>query len=321
MYRFLVSRRWLTYLSLAIVFAITCVLLSRWQMARLDEAKSNIDRVTRNYDAAPVPFTQATGEFASLPTDSEWKQVELRGSYDTTHTKVVRNRPNSGQPGYEVVVPFRLDSGQTVIVDRGWLPIGNKQAGRPDAIPAPPAREASVVVRLRPSEPALDRGAPEGQLASIDLPGYAQQLPYSILTGAYGMLASENPAPAQPAPASLPKPQPDEGMHLSYALQWLAFAVLMFIGFGYAARQQAKNDAIDAAATAAERAAAATDGTDRGGEAAGATDDAGPPASREDVHRAANEAAARAARFAPRRKRRPTAEEEEDAILDAQGFH
>ncbi|WP_369047269.1 SURF1 family protein [Sinomonas sp. P10A9] len=318
MYRFLVSRRWLTYFGLAIVFAIACVLLSRWQMARLDEAKANIDLVTRNYDAAPVPFAQAAGDFVSMPTESEWKQIELRGSYDIAQTRVVRNRPNSGQPGYEVVVPFRLDSGQTVVVDRGWLPIGNKEAGRPDAVPAPPAGPTTVVVRLRPSEPALDRGAPEGQLASIDLPGFAQQLPYPVLAGAYGMLASESPAPAQ-TPASLPKPQPDEGMHLSYALQWLAFAVLMFIGFGYAARQQAKNDAIDAAAeTAAAAAAAELD--DREPADAG-TNDGAAGSSREDARRAASEAAARAARFEPRKKRRPTTEEEEDAILDAQGFH
>ena len=70
MYRFLISRRWLTYLGLAIVFAIACVLLSRWQMARLDEAKANVDLVTRNYDAPPVPFTQAATEFAALPPDT-----------------------------------------------------------------------------------------------------------------------------------------------------------------------------------------------------------------------------------------------------------
>ncbi|GHG40549.1 hypothetical protein GCM10012320_02090 [Sinomonas cellulolyticus] len=321
MYRFLFSRRWLSYLVLAIIFAIACVLLSRWQMSRLDEAKANVDLVTRNYDATPVPFAQAAGDFSSLPAGHEWKQVELHGSYQTADTRVVRNRPNNGQPGYEVVVPFRTDSGQTVIVDRGWLPIGNKEQGRPDTVPAPPAGAATVVVRLRPSEPALDRGAPEGQLASIDLPAYAQQLSYPILTGAYGLLASEDPAPAQPAPAALPKPQPDEGTHLSYALQWLAFAVLMFIGFGYAARQQARNAAIDAAAEAAEAAAELEgDAAATAGPEAGADDDAARLA-REDARRTAREAAERAARFAPRRKKRPTAEEEEDAILDAQGFH
>ena len=47
-------------------------------------------------------------------------------------------------------------------------------------------------------------------------------------------------------PFPFPKPSTDEGTHLSYSLQWFAFGVLMFVGFGYAARQQARNAAIDA---------------------------------------------------------------------------
>ncbi|HKU10919.1 MAG TPA: SURF1 family protein, partial [Sinomonas sp.] len=247
MYRFLFSSRWLTYLGLAILFAVACVLLSRWQMSRLAETQAVIDLVNRNYDAAPVPFAQASAQFEHLSSDHEWQQVSLHGSYQAADTRVVRNRPLNGQPGYEVVVPFRLDSGQTVIVDRGWLPIGNQEQGKPDSVPAPPSGEVTVVVRVRPSEPNLDRGAPSGQLASIDLPAYAGQLNYPILTGSYGLMASETPAAAT-TPTALPKPQPDDGTHLSYALQWLAFGVLMFIGFGYAARQHARNRAIDAAA-------------------------------------------------------------------------
>ncbi|MEA5454392.1 SURF1 family protein [Sinomonas sp. JGH33] len=303
MYRFLFSRQWLTYLGLAILFAIACVLLSRWQMGRLAETQAVIDLVNRNYNAAPVPFGQASDQFAHLSDGREWQQVSLRGSYQTADTRVIRNRPLNGQPGYEVVVPFRLDSGQTVAVDRGWLPIGNQEQGKPDSVPAPPMGEVTVVVHLRPSEPRLDRGAPAGQLASIDLPTYAGQLPYPILTGSYGLMASETPAAAT-TPVSLPKPQPDDGTHLSYALQWLAFGVLMFIGFGYAARQHARNRAIDAAAEAAEAANAARALGDDEAEA----------------RQAADAAAARAARFAPRKRRRPSAEEEEDAILDAQGY-
>jgi cytochrome oxidase assembly protein ShyY1 len=302
-YRFLFSRQWLTYLGLAILFAVACVFLSRWQMSRLAETQAVIDLVNRNYNAAPVPFSQVSDQFKQLGSDHEWQQVSLHGAYDVADTRVVRNRPLNGQPGYEVVVPLRLDSGQTVIVDRGWLPIGNKEQGKPDTVPAPPAGDVTVVVRLLPSEASLNRGAPAGQLAEINLPTYASQLHYPIQTGAYGLMASESPAAAT-TPTALPMPQPDDGTHLSYALQWLAFGVLMFIGFGYAARQHARNKAIDAAAEAAEAASTAQEeGRDHA-----------------EAQRVADAAAARAARFVPKKRRRPTAEEEEDAILDAQGY-
>ncbi|MFJ6026713.1 SURF1 family protein [Pseudarthrobacter sp. NPDC092424] len=291
MYRFLFSSKWLGYLLLAVIFASACVFLGRWQMDRRAETLAEINRVVSNYSAAPVPFAQARDQFRALDPEREWAQVELKGSYDPSGQRIVRNRPLNGQPGYEVLVPFRLDSGETVIIDRGWLPIGNKNPGSPDSVPAPPAGEVTAVVRLKHPEPELQRGAPEGQLASIDLNAYAAQLPYPVLTGAYGQLASETP-PAAGMPYPFPKPSVEEGTHLSYSLQWFAFGVLMFVGFGYAARQQARNAAIDA-------------------------EDDGEPDASGTVHSAVP---ARRRPAPPRRRKRPTAEEEEDALLDAQGY-
>jgi cytochrome oxidase assembly protein ShyY1 len=190
------------------------------------------------------------------------------------------------------VVPFRLVSGETVVIDRGWLPIGNNSPGRPDSIPAPPSGQVTAVVRLKHGEPTLQRGAPDGQLASIDLPAYSAQLGYPLLAGAYGQLASETP-PAAEMPVAFPMPSVEEGTHLSYSLQWFAFGILMFVGFGYAARQQARNAAIDA----------------EDAEAAGAEGGQAKPG-----------AGARRRPPVPRKRKRATAEEEEDAILDAQGY-
>src|SRR6476661_3633636 len=293
MYRFLFSSKWLGYLLLAAVFATACVLLGRWQMDRRAETLAEINRVVSNYSATPIPFAAARQEFISMDAEREWTQVELHGRYDEAGQRIVRNRPLNGQPGYEVVVPFRLVSGETVVIDRGWLPIGNNNPGRPDSIPAPPAGQITAIVRLKHGEPALQRGAPDGQLASIDLPEYSAQLGYPLLTGAYGQLASETP-PAADMPQPFPMPSVEEGTHLSYSLQWFAFGILMFVGFGYAARQQARNAEIDA-------------------------EDAADPAAAADGYlHASNPAPSR--RPVPRKRKTATAEEEEDAILDAQGF-
>jgi cytochrome oxidase assembly protein ShyY1 len=291
MYRFLFSSKWLGYLLLAAIFATACVFLGRWQMDRRAESLAEINRITSNYSATPLPFAEVRDQFSRLDPHREWTQVELKGSYDTAGQRVVRNRPLNGQPGYEVVVPFRLETGETVVIDRGWLPIGNDNPGRPDSVPAPPAGNVTVVARLKHAEPELQRGAPDGQLASIDLAAYSTQLGYPLLTGAYGQLATESPAVAD-MPIAFPKPSTEEGTHLSYSLQWFAFGVLMFIGFGYAARQQARNAAIDA-----EDAEEFADG--------GFHHSSGPVARR---------------RHSPRKRKNATPEEEEDAILDAQGY-
>lgn len=288
MYRFLFSSKWLGYFVLAVIFATACVFLGRWQMDRRAETLAEINRVVSNYSATPIPFAEIKDQFNTLDPEREWTQVQLRGSYDPEGQRVVRNRPLNGQPGYDVVVPFRLITGEAVVIDRGWLPIGNNTPGRPDVVPDPPTGQVTVVARLKPAEPKLDRGAVDGQLASIDLAGFASELPYPIATGAYGQLASEDPA-VQPMPTPFPKPATEEGTHLSYSLQWFAFGVLMFIGFGYAARQQARNAAIDAEEEEDEQIIAA----------------GGTPRKRTP---------------AARKNKRATSEEEEDAILDAQGY-
>jgi cytochrome oxidase assembly protein ShyY1 len=291
MYRFLFSSKWLGYLLLAAIFASACVFLGRWQMDRRAETLAEINRVVTNYSATPIPFADAREQFDQLDPAMEWTQVELRGTYLPDGQRVVRNRPLNGQPGYEVVVPFRLASGETVVIDRGWLPIGNENPGAPDSVPEPPAGDVTAVVRLKHPEPELQRGAPEGQLASIDLDAFAGQLGYPLLTGAYGQLASETP-PAADMPFPFPKPSTEEGTHLSYSLQWFAFGVLMFVGFGYAARQQARNAAIDA------------------------EDDDGTPEGA--PRRAAGGQRRRPS--PPRKRKKATSEEEEDALLDAQGY-
>lgn len=294
-YRFLFSSRWLGYFVAALIFAIACVALGNWQMNRRNAVVENITKIQQNYAGAIVDYDSVADNFAALDPSKEWTQVRMTGTYQTADERVVRNRPLNGAAGYEVLVPLTLTNGDTVIIDRGWLPIGNKTPGHPDSIPQPESGEVTVVARLKPAEPKLDRGAPEGQLASIELDDYAQQLSYPIKTGAYAQLATESPAAAI-NPVAFPSPSIDEGSHLSYALQWIAFGILAFVGFGYAARMQRRNDEFDALEA----------------------EETGVPV---------EELYGRGSAFHPRKHpkvrkpgARPTAEEAEDELLDAQGF-
>lgn len=242
MYRFLFSARWLGWLAIVLVLAAGCVGLGRWQLDRREAVVENIHRIEANYDAAPERYVPGVNGFDTYEAAREWTPVTFTGTYDVAQQVVVRNRPMNGQPGYEVLTPLRLDDGTAVVIDRGWLPIGNVEAGRPDEIPAPPSGRVEVTARMKPGEPAVNRGAPEGQVASIDLLSLADRLDYPLQDAAYGLLALERPAAAQ-TPVAAPKPSIDEGPHLSYSMQWFAFGVLAFVGLGYAARQQRRSDA------------------------------------------------------------------------------
>lgn len=236
-WRFALSRRWLGYLALVVAFAIACTLLSLWQIARRDEARADITRVETNWGADPRPIDELLPELDSFDENLKWSPVTLTGRYLVDEQLLARGRPLDGNPGFEVLVPFQLDDGTVFIVDRGWVPPGSKQDA-PDDVPPPPTGEVTVIARLKAGEPTLaGRSAPAGQVATINLPTIADLVGLPTYTGAYGLLDSEDPAPAT-RPAAVVKPAPDEGPHLSYAFQWVLFALMAFIALGWAIRQE-----------------------------------------------------------------------------------
>jgi cytochrome oxidase assembly protein ShyY1 len=236
-WRFLVSRQWAGYLALTILFAVVCSGLGMWQLARRAEAQVEISRVDANFDAEPVPLAEALPGLDSFEESQKWLPVELTGTYLTDEELLARNRSLNINPGFEVLTPLLLPGGDVFIVDRGWVPTGSDQ-NAPDAVPAAPAGEVTVVVRLKQGEPVLaGRSATGNQVATINLPDIADRLGRDTYTGAYGLMKTEDPAAAE-RPDPVLRPVRDEGPHLSYAFQWFVFALMAFVGLGWAARQE-----------------------------------------------------------------------------------
>jgi cytochrome oxidase assembly protein ShyY1 len=225
------------YVLVAIGFAVACAFLSNWQFDRNESRTAQIALVERNYDAAAVPFASLVGPDGRLDPDDEWHPVTLRGEYLADEQLLVRNRPHGGTSAFEVIVPFQDEDGRIVIVDRGWVPPGEGDV--PDSVPAPPTGEVEVTVRLRPGErlPASGRGAPEGQVPTINLPTIAGIVGGDVVTGAYGQLVAESPA-ADHALGGFDSPTDDPGPHLSYAIQWILFAIMGFVFIGYIIRTE-----------------------------------------------------------------------------------
>ena len=234
---FAISKRWFGYLALVVIFAIGCSLLAMWQLARRDDARAEIDRVEANWESAPRPIDEVLPTLDSFDPDTKWTPVVLNGEYLSDEQVLARGRPRDGNPGFEVLVPFRLDDGTVFIVDRGWIPVGNT-GDTPEAVPAAPAGRVTVVARLKAGEPVVaGRSAPEGQIATVHLPDLAERVGEPVYTGAYGLVASEDPAPAT-APLQQVKPTPDEGPHLSYAFQWFVFGIMALGALVWAVRQE-----------------------------------------------------------------------------------
>jgi cytochrome oxidase assembly protein ShyY1 len=234
--------RWLSWFLLASLFAASCVGLASWQFDRRDQAVSKVQRMVDNYEKPAVSF----GEIADLSLDDvtgfEWTPVELTGSYRISDELLVRNRPIAGQPGFLQIVPFELSSGQLVLIERGWIPADSNLA--PAKSFTPDTQTKTVVARVRLSELTPNRDSPVGFVTSLHLESLAEQVDPSLEQQFYLRLMSESPGePSSPQP--MRKPILDEGNHLSYAVQWIMFALMGFFALFWAIRQEREFQRMD----------------------------------------------------------------------------
>ena len=227
--------RWTGWFIVACTFALACVGLASWQIERRSEAVSKIERVASNYDLEKVSFE----EVSSLSGDSvvayEWRKVELSGSYVADDTLLVRNRAIAGQPGFVQLVPFFLETGETVLVERGWIAADSDLNPSNTFLPSESVK--SLVARVRLGETIPNRESPTGQLTSINLPEIEKIFSFVIEKDFYLRMVSESPSESS-YPQPLSRPVLDEGNHLSYAVQWIIFAVMGFFGLFWAIRQE-----------------------------------------------------------------------------------
>ena len=236
-WKFAFTRRWAGYLALTILFAAVCSGLGLWQLARRADALAEMDKVETNYAAEPVPLDEALPGLTAFDESQKWLPVVMTGTYLTDDELIVRNRPLQINPGFEVLTPLLLADGTVFIVNRGWLPTG-QTAEAPASVPVAPSGVVTVVARLKAGEPLLaGRSATGNQIATINLDEVATRLDLPTYTAAYGLMATEDPAPDE-RPVAVTRPVKDEGPHLSYAFQWFVFALMGFVGLGWAIRQE-----------------------------------------------------------------------------------
>lgn len=239
MYRFLLSARWLGFLLFVLVLAAVCTRLGIWQMHKLDLRLDRNQVITKHFNTAPVDLTAALPAGAEVDKTSEWTRVTAVGTYDVDHEVTVKFTTRDGAPGADVVTPLVLESGDAVLVDRGWIATDNNVT-KPD-VPAPPTGQVTIEGWLRQDNgagPSAVKPA-DGQIRAISSGGMADYVPYDLVDG-YVNLQDQKPASTGTELAAEPKPELGQGPHFFYALQWWFFALLAVVGYFWFARAEAK---------------------------------------------------------------------------------
>ncbi len=240
-------KRWIALGVFAAVLATAFVLLGEWQLRRLDERRESNALVVAHRDQPVAPYSDVmTG---TIGDDDQWYRVSATGTYEGTQFQV-RYRSLDGAYGSEAVAVLTTDRGDTLLVNRGFLP---RQPGHPDGVlPAPPDGEVTVTGYVRRDERGDENATTphENQIRLIDSEALGAAMGVDVVNG-YVQLIESDP-PETDALAPLGEPDLDEGPHLSYALQWFSFTLIGVVGLVVLIRADIRDRKKEKARAAAE---------------------------------------------------------------------
>lgn len=229
---------WKTFLKPGWVFTAAAVLifayfaftvLAPWQLHKNEAKTERNHNIEAAFETDPVPLSEIFTTRGKVADGKEWRRVSMTGHYLPESEVLLRLRPVNSSPAFQALTPFRLNSGEIILVNRGFVPAN--QDNVPD-IPAAPSEEVTIVGYARldeppPShEPLTDQG--RLQVSGINSQQIAD-LTHLELGKDYVQLSDGQPGTL----SAIPLPQLDSGPHLSYGIQWIAFGIMAPLGLGY----------------------------------------------------------------------------------------
>ena len=238
------SRAWLFATVLVFAGTALCIRLSIWQLDRLEQRRAFNAQVESMRAAELLDLNQ------NLPADissMEWRAVTVTGEYDFENQVALRNQYNGDQYGYHLITPL-LFVGGAVLVDRGWIPAdGNATPERYAWRQYDEAGQVTVTgqIRLGQDKPAIG-GVADAELRpeqtrldvwnNLNVVRISKQVPFPLLTVYVQPNLDGNNS--EPPIKYQPVVELTEGSHFGYALQWFAFATILFVGYPFYLRKQ-----------------------------------------------------------------------------------
>jgi surfeit locus 1 family protein len=218
-------RLWSTLLTLALIAVF--VSLGRWQLARAEQKRVLFAEFAAGTDAT-IALSSASAERLA-----RYQHVRAAGRYDGEHQFLLDNMTHNEQAGFRVLTPFRLEGGRTVLVDRGWFPLGRNRTdwpalaiaagvrdirGRIDDLPVPGIRLSGPATEATPN--AWPRLVNYPERPELETALATQLYPHIVLLDSDqtdGFVRDWTPPGFPPV------------RHIGYAVQWFALAFTLAV--------------------------------------------------------------------------------------------
>ncbi|OBA63631.1 hypothetical protein A5647_04365 [Mycobacterium sp. 1100029.7] len=229
---FLLRPGWIALILVVIAFTYLCfMVLAPWQLGKNSRTSRENHQIETSLNTAPVPLKTLLPHQDSSAPAAQWRRVTATGHYLPDIQVLARLRAIEGDQAFEVLAPFVVDDGPTVLVDRGYVrPLPGSHV---PPFPRPPQETVTITARLRDPEPLVHDKEPfsrDGvqQVYSINTE-QVSVLTKVPLTGSYLQLVEDQPGVL----GVIGVPHLDAGPFLSYGIQWISFGIVAPIGLGY----------------------------------------------------------------------------------------
>lgn len=204
------------------------VSLAFWQLDRAAEKRALVNSLEQRAELAPAPLDLAerTELFGNM------SRVVVSGQYEPEVSFLVMFQFFRGQPGFELVTPFRRDDGSLVLVSRGWL-----AADADGGVPQLPVIEGAVAEGAQQLTAQVH--IPDFEIPPVEVSDNSWPVRLSRLNVEQaGRLLGE---PLYPYVLRLESgqagvldrhwqpPRISIRTHIAYAVQWFAIALLVSI--------------------------------------------------------------------------------------------
>lgn len=229
---FLLRPGWIALALVVIAFTYLCfTVLAPWQLGKHNRTSRENRQIEYSLNTDPVPLKTLLPQQDSSAPNAQWRRVTATGHYLPDVQVLARLRVIEGKPAFEVLAPFVVDDGPTVLVDRGY--VRPEEGSHVPPIPRPPQNTVTVTARLRDSEPVAPGKEPLAQdgvqqVYSINT-GQVAALTKVPLAGSYLQLTEDQPGGL----GVIGVPHLDAGPFLSYGIQWISFGIVAPLGLGY----------------------------------------------------------------------------------------
>ncbi|MCZ2115733.1 MAG: SURF1 family protein [Anaerolineae bacterium] len=238
--RTLFSRKWWWVTLLVIVLMAVMARLGIWQLDRLQERRAANAQLLAAIESAPIDLNDDVDGYTSLhpgevSSDLANRNVIMAGKFDFANQRILKLQNLSGRAGVHLITPFVLDGTDVaVLVDRGWIPDAEYEAGNAFAEPAGNQTvdgyiALTEIISRRTSDSDVSTGSGI-ELFRIDIAAIQKGMPHTLLPFYVKVAPPEGGITSLPIPTAK-EIDLSEGPHLDYAFQWFIFSIGLGIAY------------------------------------------------------------------------------------------